>query len=193
MNHTPSSDIGALRATACAFDDQRERLPTVGDHGSSSDVVAVAGQIFELGELISDLGDEVLLRAAAQEHEDHTTSVITGCAAAVRPAGQAASALGAVAHQLSLLEWTEQLREQPDAPDTRKAALRVMDEALGTADTALREAAASLHAASETVSPPAVRLRAALSRSTTTTPPLVPPPTAAQAGANPAGRIARSR
>lgn len=176
MNSTPSSDIRAIRATASAFDGQRGRLPVPGDHHRSPDVIAVARQISELGELITDLGNEVLFRAAAQEHEVHTARVITGFAAAMRPAGEAASALGAVAHQLSFLNQTEHLRHQPDAQDAREAAVRVMDDALSTADTALREAADSLHAASATVSPPSVRLRAARSRSTTAAPPQVPPP-----------------
>ncbi|GAA2935644.1 hypothetical protein GCM10010518_23260 [Kitasatospora cinereorecta] len=63
--------------------------------------------------------------------------------------------------------------------------MRVMEDALGSADTALREAAADfLHAASTTVSPPSVRLRASRSRSTTAVPSPIPPPTTAPAGAD---------
>ncbi|WP_181010930.1 hypothetical protein [Streptomyces sp. SM13] len=173
-----------MRATASALNAERGKLPVLGDRHRSPDVAAVARQISELGELITDLGNEVLFRAAAQHHEVHTARVITGFASAVHPVGEAASALGAVAHQLSFLDRTEYLRDQPDARDAREAAVRVMDDALGTADTALREAADSLHAASATVSPPSVRLRAARSRSTTAVPSPIPPPTTAPAGAD---------
>ncbi|MFD9503431.1 hypothetical protein [Streptomyces sp. NPDC060035] len=192
MNSTPSSDIRAMRATASAFDAQRRKLPVPGNHRRSLDVVA--RQISELGELITDLGNEILFRDAAQDHEVHTARVITSFASAVRPVGEAASALGAVAHQLSFLDQTEHLRDQPGAQDAREAAMRVMDDALGTADTALRDAADSLHTASATVSPPSVRLRAARSRSTTTTTaPRPTPPAGTPAAAASPGRILRSR
>ncbi|MCX5314761.1 hypothetical protein [Streptomyces sp. NBC_00154] len=129
MNSTPSSDIRAMRATASAFDAQRGKLPVPGGHHRSPDIVAVARQVSELGELITDLGNEVLFRAAAQDHEVHTARVITSFASAVRPVGEAASALGAVTHQLSFLEQTEHLRDQSDARDAREVAVRVMDDA----------------------------------------------------------------
>ncbi|MFD5675827.1 hypothetical protein [Streptomyces sp. NPDC127040] len=194
MNSNPLSDALAMRATASAFDAQRGKLPVPGDPHRSPDRVAVARQISELGKMITDLGDEVLFRAADQDREGHTARIITSFAAAVRPAGEAASALGAVAHQLSFLDQTEHLRDQPDARDAREAAVRVMDDALGTADVALREAADSLHAASATVSPPSVRFQAARSRSTTAAPAPGPlPPDGALEAAAPQDRIARSR
>ncbi|WP_369392809.1 hypothetical protein AB5J72_38450 [Streptomyces sp. CG1] len=193
MNNTPISDTLALRATASAFDAQRGKLPVPGVPHRSPDSVAVARQISELGQMINGLGDEVLFRAADQNREAHTVRVITSFAAAVRPAGEAASALGAVADQLSFLNQTERLRDQTDARDAREAAARVMEDALGTADTALRAAADSLHAASATVWPPPVRLQAARSRSTTAAPSPAPHPTTVPAAAAPADRIARSR
>ncbi|WP_327748053.1 hypothetical protein [Streptomyces europaeiscabiei] len=170
MDNTPISDALALRATASTFDAQRGKLPVPGDPRRSPDAVAVARQISELGKLIANLGDEVLFRAAGQDQAPHTARVITSFAAAVEPAGEAASALGAVAHQLAFLNQTESLRDQPDARDAREAAVRVMEDALATADAALRDGANSLHAASATVSPPSVRLQAARSRSTTAVP-----------------------
>ncbi|MCX4773765.1 hypothetical protein [Streptomyces sp. NBC_01285] len=196
MNNTPSSDISALSAMASAFDAQRGKLPVPGNYRRLPGIVAVAvaRQISELGELITDLGHEVFLRAAAQDHEVHTARVIAGFAAAARPAGEAASALGETAHQLAFLNQTEHLRNRPDAQEAREAAVRVMEDALGSADTALREAAAdSLHAASATVSPPSVRLRAARSRSTTTAPAPQPAPPAATPTAAAPGRIVRGR
>ena len=191
MTNTPISDALALHATASLFDAQRGKLPSSEDLRRSPDSVAVAKQISELGQLITDLGDEVLFRACAQDREPHTARVITGFAAAIRPAGETASALGAVAHQLSFLYQTEHLRDQPDARDAREAAARVMDDALGLADTALGEAADSLHAASATVSPPAARLQAARHRSTPATP--APPPADAPAVAVAPDRTTRSR
>lgn len=191
VNSTPFSDALALRATASVFDAQRRKLPGLGDLHRSPDSVAVAKQISELGQLITELGDEVLFRAAAQDQEAHAARVITGFAAAVRPAGGAAFALGAVAHQLSFLHQTEHLRDQPDARDAREAAARVMDDALGVADTALGEAADSLRAASAAVSPPAVRLRAARHRSTAAAP--APLPADAPAVAVAPVRTTRSR
>ncbi|MFD4944620.1 hypothetical protein ACFWNT_19320 [Streptomyces sp. NPDC058409] len=193
MNNTPISDALALRATASAFDAQRGKLPVPGDPHRSPDSVGVARQISELGNLIADLGDDVLFRAADRDQEAHTARVITSFAAAVGPAGEAASALGAVAHQLSFLDQTEHLRDQPDAQDAREAAARVTEDALNMANTALREAADSLHAASATVLPPSVRLQAARSRSTTAAPAPASPPATAPAAAAPADRIARSR
>ena len=191
MTTTPIADALALHAAASLFDAQRGNLPDPGDLRRSPDSVAVAKQISELGQLITDLGDEVLFRAAAQDREPHAARVITSFAAAVRPADEAASALGAVAHQLSFLHQTEHLRDQPDARDAREAAARVMGDALGVADTALGEAADSLHAASATLSPPAARLQAARHRSTTATP--APPPSDAPAVAVAPDRTTRSR
>lgn len=193
MNNTPSSDISALRGMASAFDAQRGKLPVPGNYRRLPGIVTVARQMSELGELITDLGHEVFLRAAAQDHEVHTARVIAGFAAAARPAGEAASALGETAHQLAFLNQTEHLRNRPDAQEAREAAVRVMEDALGSADTALREAADSLHAASVTVSPPSVRLRAARSRSTTTAPAPRPAPPAATPTAAAPGRIVRGR
>lgn len=192
MNSTPSSDIRAMRATASALDAQRGKLPVLGDPHGSPDVSDVARQISELGELITNLGNEVLF-SASQEPETHTAKVITGFAATVRPTCQAASALGEAAHQLAFLDWTEHLRDQPDAEDAGEAAaVQVICDSLSTANTALREAADSLRAASAIVSPPSVRLRAALSRSTA-----APSATAAlpdaQAAAVPAAVVRRSR
>ncbi|MDT0464763.1 hypothetical protein [Streptomyces gibsoniae] len=194
MNSTPVSDALALRATASAFDLQRGKLPVSADPHRSPDSIAVARQISELGKLITDLDDEVLFRAADPDREAHTARVISGFSATVGPAGEAASALGAVAHQLSFLEQTEHLPNRPDAQDAREAATRVMDDALDMADTALREAADSLHTASATLSPPPMRLHTARSRSTTAAPAPGPlPPTGAPAAAVPPDRIARSR
>ncbi|WP_371602248.1 hypothetical protein OG345_04970 [Streptomyces sp. NBC_01220] len=193
MNSTPSSDVRAMRATASALDGQRSKLPVLADASRSPDVVGIAKQIAELGELITDLGNEVLFSTAGQDREAHTARVISGFAAAVQPTGEAASALGEVAHQLFFLDRTEHLRDQPDADDAREAAVRVINESIRTADTTLREAAGSLRAASATVSPPSVRLRAALSRSTTAAPSPAPPPFTAQTGPAPANQIARSR
>lgn len=145
VNNTPFSDALALRATASVFDAQRGKLPGPRNlhHSPDGVAVAVAKQISELGQLITDLGDEILFRTVAQDREAHTARVITSFAAAVRPAGEAASALGTVAHQLAFLHQTEHLRNQPDARDAREAAARVIDDALGLADTALGEAADS--------------------------------------------------
>jgi hypothetical protein len=194
VDNTPFTDALALRATASAFDAQRGKLPVSGDPHRSPGVVAVARQISELGKLVIDLGDEVLFRATDDDQAPHTARVITNFAAAVEPAGEAASALGAVAHQLAFLKQTESLRDQPDARDAREAAVRVMEEALTTADAALHDVANSLRSASAMVSPPSARLQAARSRSTTTTPaPGAPPPGVATAVAPPSGRIARGR
>lgn len=193
MNNTPIADALALRATSSAFGAQRGKLPVPGDHHRSPGIVAVARQVTELGELITELGNEVLFRAAAQDHEVHTARVIAGFAAAVRPAGEPASALGEMVHQLSFLSRTKHLRDQPDAQEAREAAMRVMDAALGTADTALRDAADSLHAASATVSPPSIRLRAAHSRSTIATPATRPTPPATSPAAAAGSRTARNR
>lgn len=192
MDNTPLSDALALRATASAFDAQRGKLPVPRDPHRSPDAVTVARQISELGKLITDLGDEVLHRAAEQDREGRTAPAIVGFAAAVRPACEAASALGAVAHRLSVLDQAEHLGNEPGARDAREADRLVMGNALGIADKALRETADSLRAASAAISPPPVRAQAARSRSTTAAPSPAPPPTTVPP-ASPPGRIARSR
>ncbi|MEU6815526.1 hypothetical protein [Streptomyces sp. NPDC046860] len=194
--NTPISDALALRATSSAFDAQRGKLPVPGDLHRSPDTVAVAvaRQIFELGKLIIDLGDEVLFRAADQDQAPHTARVITSFAAAVEPASEAASVLGAVAHQLAFLNRTKRLRDEPDTREARGPAIRVMGDAVATADAALHDGANSLHAASATVPSPSVRLQAARSRSTTAAPaPGSPPPGVTTAVAPSSDRIARGR
>jgi hypothetical protein len=194
VDNTPISDALALRAVASAFDAQRGKLPTLGDPHRSPDAVAVARQISELGKLITDLGDDVLFRAAGQDQAPHAARVIINFAAAIEPAGKAASALGAVAHQLAFLNQTESLRDRPDARDAREAAVRVMEDALATADATLHDAANSLYSASATVSPPSVRLQAARSRSTNAIPaPGQLPPGVTTAVASSSDRIARGR
>lgn len=194
MDNTPLSGALALRATAFAFDAQRGKLPVPGDPHRAPDAVVVAHQISELGKLITDLGDEVLFRAADQDQAPHIARVMTSFVAAVEPAGEAASALGAVAHQLAFLNQTESLRDQPEARDAREAAVRVIEDALATADAALHDGANSLHSASATVSPPSVRLQAARSRSATAVPAMgqLPPGVTAAAASSP-DRFARGR
>ncbi|WP_406281344.1 hypothetical protein [Streptomyces sp. NBC_00209] len=181
MNNTPSTDIRALRAIAAAIDAQHGKLPDLTDPLRPPVLGDVARQITALGQLAADMGHEVFF-SDAREPETHTPKVIAAYTAAVRPTAEAVSALGQVAEQLAFLDRTEHLRAQPDADDAREAAVHVIDEALCTAHTTLRDAADSLRAASTTISPPSVQLRAALSRSpaspsaTASTPP--PPPAA---------------
>ncbi|WP_183068487.1 hypothetical protein [Streptomyces sp. gCLA4] len=183
MTTNPLADALATRATASVFDAQRGKLPVPGDPHRLPGSVAVAQQISELGKLITELGDEVLFRTAHREHGSRTSLVVSSFSAAVRPAGEAAAALGEVAQQLAFLERTEHLHDRPDTRDAREAAGRVIDEALATADMALREAADSLHAASTAISPPSSRLRAALGRTTTAVYEAVPAAPAAPAPA----------
>ncbi|WP_399094133.1 hypothetical protein ACGH2B_25030 [Streptomyces sp. BBFR2] len=191
MSNTRVTDALALRAMASAFDAQRGKLPVEGDPHRSPDGVTVARQISELGKMITDLGNDLLFRAADQGRDAHTLRVIDGFAGAVRPAGEAASALGAVAHQLSFLDLTEHHRDQPDVRDAREAATQVVGESLETADHVLRDAANSLHIAAEAVSPQSARLQAARRRSALAA--SASPPAPAPAAAAPAARIARSR
>ncbi|WP_255306191.1 hypothetical protein [Streptomyces sp. Wb2n-11] len=189
---TSSSDALALRATASGFDAVRGKLPVTGNPDHSLDSVTVARQLSDLGTLITDLADEVLHRAAEQRREGGTAPAVVGFAAAVRPACEAASALGAVAHRLSVLEQAEHLGDESGAKDAREADRLVMGNALGMADKALRETANSLRSASAAISPESVRAQAARSRSTTAAFPSSPAPPPAPAAAPP-GRIARGR
>ncbi|MER5972252.1 hypothetical protein ABT112_21350 [Streptomyces sp. NPDC002055] len=191
MNNTPLADARALRATASAFDAQRDKLPVPGPPRRAPDSVVVARQISELGEMMTDLGHEVLFRAVSQDRDAHTARVIASFAAAVGPVGEAASALGSVANQLSLLDQTEHLRDRPDVREAREVAALVIGNALGMADRALRDAADALHAASATVAPPSMWFQAARSRSTTAAP--SPTPALPPAAATPPDRITRSR
>ncbi|MFE7576301.1 hypothetical protein ACFU5Z_16360 [Streptomyces sp. NPDC057521] len=173
MNNTPSTDIRSLRAIAAALDAQRGQLPDLTDPLRPPVLGDVARQITALGQLAADMGHEVFF-SDAREPQTHTPKVIAAYTAAVRPTAEATSALGHVAEQLAFLNRTEHLRDQPDADDAREAAVHVIDEALCMAHTTLRVVADSLRAASATISPPSVQLRAALSRS-----PAIPSATAA--------------
>lgn len=199
MNNPPAADARALRATASAFETQRNKLPVPGDPHRFADTVAVARQISQLGTLITTLGDQVLFRANAETQAPHSAKVITGFASAAAPVGEAVAALGEAAHQLAFLGQTEHLHEQVDARDARQAAVRVREYALNAADTALREAAGTLHAAATTASPlsasaASAQLRAARHRSMRALPASGPvPPASAPAAATPRDRITRSR
>ncbi|MFF2701564.1 hypothetical protein ACFVUQ_24735 [Streptomyces cyaneofuscatus] len=193
MNTTPVSDARALRTAAENFDALRGKLPFPGDPHRGPDSVSVAKQISELGKGITALGDEILIRTVSQELDAHAARVISDFAAAVEPAGEVASALGSVAHQLSFLERTEHMRDQPDAMDAREAATLVIGDALGLADASLRDASYSLYAAAAAASPPPRQLRAARSRSTTAAPlpaaaPFTVPPAAAALSRTTRGR-----
>ncbi|OCC13954.1 hypothetical protein [Streptomyces sp. PTY087I2] len=155
--------------------------------------MTVAKQISELGKRITALGDEILFRTASPDLDDHTTRVVRGFAVAVEPAGEVASALGSVAHQLSFLERTEHLRDQPDAMDAREAATLVIGDALGLADASLRDASYSLYAAAAAASPPSRQLRAARSRSTTAAPLPAAAPSTVPPAAAASSRTARGR
>ncbi|MFF5336903.1 hypothetical protein [Streptomyces sp. NPDC013181] len=192
MNNTPSSDIRSMRAIAAALDAQRGNLPDLADPLRSPALGDVARQITAVGQLIADMGHETLF-ADARDQEAHAPRVIAGYSAAVGPTSEAASALGRVAEQLAFLDRTEHLRDQPDADDAREAAVGVIDEALGTAQTTLRAAADSLRVAAMTVSPPSVRLRAALSRSTAVPSVTAPDPAPPRMPADPASPARRGR
>lgn len=192
MINSPVSDALSLRALASEFDAQRGKLPRPRDPNHSPDNVTVARQLSDLGKFIADPADEVLHRVAEQHREGRTHSAICDFAAAVGPACEAASALGAVAHQLSFLNRTKHLRSQPDALDAREAAARVTDDGLGAANTALRAGPDFLCAASAQAFSPPARLQAARARSTPATPAPASPPADPAAAALP-GRIARGR
>ncbi|AEN10802.1 MULTISPECIES: hypothetical protein [unclassified Streptomyces] len=189
MTDTSSSDALALRATASGFDAVRGKLPVAGDPDHPLDNVAVALQLSNLGSLLTELADEVLHRAAEQRREGHTASAIMGFAAAVRPACEAASALGAVARRLSARDQAGHLDD--GAADDGYDQL-VMGNALGIADKALRETSEGLRAAAETISPSSARVEAARSRSTTAVPSPTPPASAVPSAAPP-GRTVRGR
>ncbi|MFG2504620.1 hypothetical protein ACGFOW_03850 [Streptomyces rubiginosohelvolus] len=193
MNTTPVSDARALRAAAENFDALRGKLPIPGDPLRGPDSVTVAKQISELGKRITALGDEILFRTASPDLDDHTARVVMGFTVAVEPAGEVASALGSVAHQLSFLERTEHLRDQPDAMDAREAATLVIGDALGLADASLRDASYSLYAAAAAASPPSRQLRAARSRSTTAAPLPAAAPSNVPPAATASSRTARGR
>ncbi|MFF3750548.1 hypothetical protein ACFYYH_08830 [Streptomyces sp. NPDC002018] len=189
MANTPTTDALALRDMASSFDAQRGRLPVLGDAHRSPEPTAVCRLIADLGELTTQLSDEVLTRATAPDRAPHSHEVITAFASAVEPAGEAVTALGAVNHQLAVLAQTEPSHDHPWVREARESAVHVIEDALATANNALHDAATWLHAASTTLSPPSVRLRAALSRSHTTastTPPPAPAKTASATAGLPA-------
>lgn len=181
-----SAEVTRCSRPASAFDGQRGILPVLRNQPRSPDVVAVAKQISELRALITDLGTRSSSgpppRSTRPSPPGASPASLLLCDSLAR-----CVRLGAVAHQLAFPDQTEHLRDQPDAQNAREAAVRARDDALSTADMALRQTAASLHVASVTVSPPSVRLRATRSWATTAAPSSVLPPLAVQASTTPPG------
>ncbi|MGV9428003.1 hypothetical protein ACWDO7_27405 [Streptomyces sp. NPDC003656] len=167
----------------------RRQLPIAGDPDRPLDGVTVGRQLSAVGMLLADLGDEVLFRNADQRRDGHTGPAITGFAAAVSPACQAASALATAAHQLA---DRDQAKHHGDEPAPEEYDRLVMSNALGIADEALRETSEGLRTAAAAIAPSTARAEAARSRSTTAAPSPAPPPPAAPPVAPP-GQIARGR
>ncbi|MFJ8392144.1 hypothetical protein [Streptomyces sp. NPDC094144] len=192
MTDNSASDVLALRATASGFDAVRDKLPITSDPNRPLENVAVAHQLSALGTLATEPADEVLVRAAGHRQDGHTAPAIMAFAAAVRPASEAATTLGVVAHRLTARDQAEQIGDAPGARDECDYDRLVADNALGMADKALRQTAEDLRAAAAATSPSSARADAARSRSTTPTTSPMPPPAAAPPAAPP-GRIARGR
>ncbi|MDQ8704120.1 hypothetical protein RCO28_16730 [Streptomyces sp. LHD-70] len=189
MTDTSSTDAWALRATASSFNAVRGKLPATGDPDRPLDSVTVARQLSAVGILLADLTDEVLFRDAEQRRDGYTSPAVTGFAAAIRPACEAASALGTVAHRLSARDQALHLGDEPEAEENDRL---VMGNALGIADEALRETCEGLRAAAAAISPSPARVEAARSRSVTAAPSPAPPPPAIPPAAPPI-RITRGR
>jgi hypothetical protein len=175
----------ALRATAFAFDAQRGKLPIPEDPHRSPEPTSVSRQISELSKLIADLNDEVLVWTAHDHATPDDARVATAFAAALEPAGRAVAALGTVSHQLAFMDHTWARRHQPDVRDVHEHIPDVIEDALADANTALQDAATVLHAAATSIAQPALRLKAALSRTTTAVTKPSPIPTGRPATANP--------
>lgn len=195
MSNTAIADALALRTMASSLDAHRGKLPVLGDRHRSPEPIQVSRQISQLGKLITELGDEVLFRVAEPNQPPHSARAAAAFAQATNGVGQAAAALGTVNQELLFLKETDHIREQPDAKDAREAAVRCLEDALGLAGGELEEAANCLHAASSTISPPSVRLQAALRRSPVSTATGGPPIPAANtaAAAAPAAHAVRGR
>ncbi|MFE7124919.1 hypothetical protein [Streptomyces sp. NPDC057617] len=163
--NTPTTDALTLRDMASSFDAQRGKLPVPGDPHRTPEPTAICRQIAELSSLLTQLSDEVLLRVTAQDRAPHSDRVITAFASAVEPAGEAVAILGTVSHQLAFLAQIEPSHNHADVREAREASVHVLEDSLALAEAALYDAANRLHAASTTLLPPSVRLRAALSRS----------------------------
>ncbi|MFJ4868562.1 hypothetical protein [Streptomyces sp. NPDC088757] len=192
MIDAASSDALALRATASGFDAVRAKLPDTGNPDRPLDNITIAFQLSTLGTLLTELADEVLHRAAEQNRKGHTAPAVMGFAAAVQPACQAVSALGAVAHQLSARGQAGHLGDEPGAQDACDVDRLMIGDALGMADQALRETSEGLRAAAAAISPSSARVDAARSRSTTAAPSPTPPAAAVPSTA-PSGRTGRGR
>ncbi|MFC9490040.1 hypothetical protein ACFTZM_28670 [Streptomyces hydrogenans] len=193
MTDTSVSDALALRASALGFDALRDNLPSTDPRHPSPDAVTVARRLTEPSALITDLADEVLLRSAEHGLEGRSASATAGFAAAIRPACEAASALGAAALRLSVLDQEEHLYGPLGAKDRRAAGGPLLDSALGIARGSLRETGKSLRVAAATVSLPSLRTQAALLRSLAAASPPRSLPPAAVSVAAPQNRMTRGR
>ncbi|MGW3557607.1 hypothetical protein ACWDNT_09585 [Streptomyces sp. NPDC000963] len=131
----------------------RAKLPDTGDPDRPLDNVTIAFQLSHLGTLLTELADEVLHRAAERNRQGRTAPAVMGFAAAVQPACRAASALGAVAHQLSARDQAGRLGDELGAQDSGDVDRLVIGDALVVADQALRETSEGLRAAAEAISP----------------------------------------
>lgn len=186
----PSPGAPALRATASSIDALRDNLTVPEDPLNSLDSHTIADQLSELGALISDMADQVLIRTVDRKRSGGPAPALAGFAAAVRPACDAASALAYAAHRFSDLEQAGQQHNESGALEYDRL---VMGNALAMADKALSAATDSLRDAAATHSPEAARTEAARNRSTAATPSSSPPLPAAAPPAVPPSRIAQGR
>lgn len=183
----PSPGAPALRATASRIDALRDNLTVPEDPLNSVDSHTIADQLSELGALISDMADQVLIRTVDRKRSGGPAPALAGFAAAVRSACDAAAALAFAVHRFSDLEQAGPLHDSFSALDYERL---VMGNALAMADKALSAATDSLRDAAATPSPEAARTEAARNRSTAATPASSPP---LPAVAPSAARIARGR
>ncbi|MCG3039018.1 hypothetical protein ACLIYM_09760 [Streptomyces fenghuangensis] len=159
MTSLTAEDAEALYEMALRFDTERKHLSFPEYHGRLPNLVEVSQRLSGLGELLTEVSDEVLFRATAPEQTEsqrQTVGVFTAAAAHVR---QAIRLVSDAHYHLAVPQGTV---GGPDAPDRAESAT-VAGERLDEARLAILTGGFLLHRAAEQQS--LLSSRAARSRS----------------------------
>ncbi|MEV3853156.1 hypothetical protein AB0J38_02395 [Streptomyces sp. NPDC050095] len=154
-----------LYAMAREFDGLRAEI--LGSYTSRSlpDLTSAAQHLTTLTNLVKDVSDAVLFRAADTDPGLDFGPVILAYTSAADTAGHALASYTEAFAQLGFLRRYKEYRPNPDLQDARRAAFAVTQDGLDNTVGNLQETADSLRRSSDRIDGTPPRVLAALSRS----------------------------
>lgn len=160
-----ATEAGELYAVARGFAELRTEITVPRTPSDVPDLFTASQQLATLGDLIKDLSDEALYRAADDDPGLDLGPVIYAYAAAAAPAGRAMEDYTQAYVQFGFLRRFADAPESGDLRDGREAAFRVVREQMMYVRDGLLEAISALQGSADRLygTPPPVL--AALSRS----------------------------